>query len=103
MEQKQSKAGKAMKKILNGNTERVAFWGIVLTILIYLIKASVGTGSYTNQIEVNRCDIIRLRKDIDEKTSTLTQIQKDIAEIKANQKIIMKMMDDLYFRHNKKF
>lgn len=76
----------------NGGKERVAYWTVLITLFIYLFKGVFGSGEYKNKIEVNARDIMELKNKI----NCLEEIQKNIAELKANQKIILEILKGEY-------
>lgn len=76
----------------NGGKERVVYWTILITLFVYLFKGAFGSGEYKNKIEVNTRDILELKNRI----SCLEDIQKNIAELKANQKIILEILKGEY-------
>lgn len=93
---------KMIKLLGNGSGEKLAYWGLILTIFFYFLRATFGSGEYKKIIEINCRDIAELKN----KMTVIEEIKKDISELKANQEGIKatqnRMLEILQGKYEKK-
>ena len=84
-----------IKRFLNnGGRERIAYWGLLFTLVIYIVRALIGSGEYKNKVDTNARDIRTLK----ERLTIIDEIRQDIAELKANQQRILEILQGKYKR-----